>query len=48
VSVIPGLGSVARVTQTLDLYRTEIPPEFWKRLRESGLLHPDTPLPGDA
>lgn len=48
VSVIPGLGSVARVMQTLDLYRTEIPPGFWTRLRGTGLLRPDAPLPGEA
>jgi D-threo-aldose 1-dehydrogenase len=48
VSVIPGLGSVARVAQTIDLYRTEIPPGFWTRLRGTEILHPDAPLPGDA
>jgi D-threo-aldose 1-dehydrogenase len=48
VSVIPGLESVARVTQTLDLYRTEIPPGFWRALRDRDLVHPDAPLPGDA
>ena len=48
VSVIPGLGSVARVVQTIDLYRMEIPPDFWARLRGTGLLPPDAPLPGEA
>jgi len=48
VSVIPGLNSVARVAQTIDLYRTEIPPGFWTRLRGTELLHPDAPLPGEA
>ena len=48
VSVIPGLGSVARVAQTLDLYRTVIPPGFWARLRDEALVHPGAPLPGDT
>ena len=36
VSVIPGLGSVARVAQTIDLYRTEIPPGFWSGFARQG------------
>jgi D-threo-aldose 1-dehydrogenase len=48
VSVIPGLGSAARVADTLDLYRTAIPEGFWTRLRDEALLHPGTPLPGEA
>ena len=47
-SVIPGLGGVAEVTETIDLYHAEIPADFWARLRETGFLHPDTPLPGEA
>ena len=48
VSVIPGLGSVARVAQTLDLYHTPIPPGFWTRLRDKALVDPGAPLPGEA
>lgn len=48
VSVIPGLGNVARVTQTLELYRTNIPPDLWARLREKKLVDPGAPLPGGA
>lgn len=48
VSVIPGLGSVARVAQTIALYRTPIPRAFWTRLRERKLVHADAPLPGDV
>lgn len=48
VSVIPGLGSVATVAQTIDLYRTRIPAEFWNRLRDAALLPPDAPLPGES
>ena len=48
VSVIPGLGSVARVRETIDLYERKIPPGFWLQLRELGLLHPEAPFPGSA
>jgi D-threo-aldose 1-dehydrogenase len=48
VSVIPGLGSVARVRDTLALYATPIPAEFWQALRADGLVDPGAPLPGVA
>jgi D-threo-aldose 1-dehydrogenase len=48
VSVIPGLGSVAEVGKTIDLYQTPIPGAFWSKLRETKLLSPDTPLPGET
>jgi D-threo-aldose 1-dehydrogenase len=48
VSVIPGLGSVARVRDTMALYGAAIPDAFWARLREAALVHPDAPLPGEA
>ncbi len=48
VSVIPGLGSVVEVTKTIDLYNTQIPPDFWVRLREAQLLDPGAPLPGES
>jgi D-threo-aldose 1-dehydrogenase len=44
-SVIPGLGNRHHVKQTLDLYRTPIPGEFWHDLKTDGLLHVDAPLP---
>lgn len=47
-SVIPGMGSTHRVAQTIALFNTSIPTEFWTALRSSGLVHDDTPLPGDA
>ncbi|HXS07034.1 MAG TPA: aldo/keto reductase [Rhizomicrobium sp.] len=47
-SVIPGLGSVARVNDTMTLYDTAIPQAFWVRLRETALVPPDAPLPGEA
>jgi len=48
VSVIPGLESVARVAETFDLYRRQIPQGFWRKLRDARLLHADAPLPGGA
>jgi D-threo-aldose 1-dehydrogenase len=48
VSVIPGLGSLARVRQTLALYATPIPADFWQALRANGLVDPGAPLPDVA
>ena len=45
-SVIPGIGSARRVYQTLDLFSTEIPIEFWSALSEHGLLSDGAPVPG--
>ena len=45
VSVIPGLGSVDRVVQTLKLFSTEIPPGFWQALIDRSLIHTDAPVP---
>jgi len=45
VSVIPGLGSVAEVEKTIELYRTPIPAAFWTRLRNMALLPANAPLP---
>ncbi len=47
VSVIPGLGSVARVDQTQALYARKLPADLWRDLRAEGLVDPGTPLPGD-
>jgi D-threo-aldose 1-dehydrogenase len=44
-SVIPGLGNPRQVEQTLDLYRTSIPGEFWHDLKTDGLLHAEAPVP---
>ncbi|WP_298091045.1 aldo/keto reductase [uncultured Sphingomonas sp.] len=44
-SVIPGLGSAARVRQTIDLYHAPIPADFWAELRHEGLLRADAPVP---
>ena len=44
-SVIPGIGKVSRIVQTLNLLATEIPDEFWKVLSERGLIRDDAPTP---
>ena len=47
VSVIPGLGSVARVNQTLALYARKLPADLWRELRSEGLVDAEAALPGD-
>ena len=44
-SVIPGLDSPQRVSQTLTLYRHKIPAELWQELRHEKLIRPDAPIP---
>ena len=44
-SVIPGIGSAARVGQTLSLYNEDIPPAFWNDLRTAELISPAAPTP---
>ena len=44
-SVIPGLDSPERVSQTLALYRHKIPAALWQDLRHENLLRPDAPIP---
>ena len=43
VSVIPGMGSARRIHQTLDLFRTRIPRQFWQALRDRSLLDARVP-----
>lgn len=44
-SVIPGLGSPHRVAQTMELFNEPIAPEFWRELKQQGLLREDAPTP---
>lgn len=46
VSVIPGLESSEQVAETVRLYNTRIPAEFWDALRSAGHLRADAPVPG--
>lgn len=45
VSVIPGVGNVRRIQQTIDLFALEIPADLWKTLQDRQLIHGDAPLP---
>ncbi len=45
VSVIPGLGSPAQVTQAVALMDVPIPPALWHDLKDRGLIRADTPVP---
>ncbi|OUS72914.1 pyridoxal 4-dehydrogenase [Pseudoalteromonas sp. A601] len=44
-TVIPGMGSESRVSKTVELFKHEIPDEFWSSLIQAGLLREDAPLP---
>ena len=44
-SVIPGIGNVRRIDQTLELFSTEIPDGFWNELSRQGLVRYDAPTP---
>jgi len=44
-SVIPGIASVAQLSDTLRYYRTPIPARFWQDLQSQGLLREDAILP---
>jgi D-threo-aldose 1-dehydrogenase len=44
-SVIPGLDSPERVTQTGTLYGHKIPAALWQDLRDENLIRPDAPVP---
>ncbi len=46
VSVIPGIGQMARIRDTLDLFSAEIPAGFWHALREQNLIAATVPTPG--
>ena len=43
--VIVGMGSPERINQTLELFNSPVPGEFWQALRTEGLLHPAAPVP---
>jgi D-threo-aldose 1-dehydrogenase len=45
VSVLSGTVAEQRLTENLDLLGVEIPPELWKRIRESGCVDDRAPLP---
>jgi D-threo-aldose 1-dehydrogenase len=45
VSVIPGLSASSQVAETIALYRTVIPDEFWLELKSCGMIREDAPVP---
>ena len=45
VSVIPGIGKVSRIKQTLELFTRDIPADFWSVLLDQGLISADAPIP---
>jgi D-threo-aldose 1-dehydrogenase len=47
-SVIAGLASPEQIAQAVAWMQQPIPAEFWLRLREQGLLHPNAPVPTQA
>jgi len=47
-SVIPGMGNVRRIEQTLNLFATDISDEFWCALSERGLIRDDAPTPAGS
>ena len=45
ISVIPGMGRARRIGQTLELFSTDIPEQFWQALLDQSLLDADAPTP---
>jgi len=45
VSTIPGLSSASRVESTVTQFNEVIPAEFWQRLQQANILHPEAPIP---
>jgi len=47
-AVIPGASQPSRIAEDRAALNEVVPVEFWRALREAGLVHPDAPLPGGA
>ncbi|MEO5773596.1 MAG: aldo/keto reductase [Sphingomicrobium sp.] len=43
-SVIPGQSSIAEVEDTISLFETRIPEDYWSALKEDGLVRADAPV----
>ncbi|NKE46440.1 aldo/keto reductase [Roseomonas frigidaquae] len=48
VAVIPGASRPARIAEDRAALEETVPAEFWRDLRQAGLVHPEAPLPGGA
>jgi D-threo-aldose 1-dehydrogenase len=44
-AVIPGLANEQQVEDTIKLYHTPVPTQFWSALKDEGLLHAGAPVP---
>jgi D-threo-aldose 1-dehydrogenase len=43
--VIPGASRPSRIAEDRAALKQFIPSDFWKELREAGLVNPEAPLP---
>ncbi|MGW1727625.1 aldo/keto reductase [Streptomyces sp. NPDC002306] len=47
-AVIPGATRPSRITEDLAALHEQVPEQFWREIREAGLVSPLAPLPGGA
>jgi D-threo-aldose 1-dehydrogenase len=47
-AVIPGASQPSRIAEDRAALGAVVPSDFWRELRQAGLVHPDAPLPGGA
>ncbi|ARP93527.1 aldo/keto reductase [Bordetella genomosp. 13] len=45
-AVIPGASRPGRIAEDRAALQETVPADFWRDLRQAGLVHPDAPLPG--
>ncbi|GAA0748165.1 aldo/keto reductase [Ideonella azotifigens] len=47
-AVIPGASQPSRIAEDRAALNEVVPADFWRELRQAGLVHPAAPLPGGA
>jgi D-threo-aldose 1-dehydrogenase len=47
-AVIPGASQPSRIAEDRSALNEVVPVDFWRELRQAGLVHPAAPLPGNA
>ena len=47
-AVIPGASRPSRIAEDRAALKETVPADFWRELRQAGLVHPEAPLPGGA
>ena len=47
-AVIPGASQPSRIAEDRSALNEVVPIDFWRELRQAGLVHPAAPLPGNA